>query len=310
MDLVIEAVKNDLGMVLSTGRYMLGSLFLLAVVINYLGMLQNKAGWAALILRLALGFILLQNYIWVMDTSRTIIAGLDDRINPEQSYVEQYAQMSINMQKQLEDNTQQSLLSKAKDFLFAKFTLHNLVINLSFIFYAIVSKVMEAIRYCVIAILYKLGPVLIPLILFDSTRRVLRGWFSSYLSVLCWPILWHIVLSVAVTLSSMIGPSGEGMEQFAALNFSVCFVLMFTPMIVAGIMAGFGAGGAAALAGVMSSKMIVNTIERAGQAGRHLINRVAFIHRGGGALQSAAGYRSTPTVMKGKFRDSLIGKHK
>ena len=113
---------------------MLTALFVVAVFMNYLDVLNNNVNWANVIMRLVLGFVLLQNYTWIMDTTRDIVAGLDVRINPDQSYVNQYAEMGDNMQKQYEANTQTSFVSNVSNFLFGKFTLHTLIINLSFIF--------------------------------------------------------------------------------------------------------------------------------------------------------------------------------
>jgi type IV secretory pathway VirB6-like protein len=136
-------------------------------------------------------------------------------VNPNQDYVSQYAQISNNAHQQHEASIQQGILSQAVNTLFGWFSLHTLIMNLSFIFYSIMSKVMEAVRYTMTAILYKLGPVLIPLILFQSTIHMVKGWFVSYVSVLCWPILWHIVLAMAVTISG----NNPTLEQFAFFSF-------------------------------------------------------------------------------------------
>ena len=305
MDLIITAVKADLFTALEAGRYMLTALFILAVFMNYLDVLNNNVNWANVIMRLVLGFVLLQNYTWIMDTTRDIVAGLDARINPDQSYVNQYAEMGDNMQKQYEANTQTSFVSNVSNFLFGKFTLHTLIINLSFIFYAVVSKIMEAIRYSLVGILYKMGPILVPLILFKSTGNILKGWFTSYVSVLAWPILWHIVLSVAVALSAQIAQTGEGIEQFACLNFAICFVLVFSPMIVSGLVAGAGMGAAAAVAGSVTLNRVFNTASRAGQAGVRTMGNV--IQGRSVARQSLPPVYQTPTTMGGPFRDVMTG---
>ena len=39
-------------------------------------------------------------------------------------------------------------------------------------------------------------------------------------------------------LKRQIAQTGEGIEQFACLNFAICFVLVFSPMIVSGLVAG------------------------------------------------------------------------
>ncbi|MDP2654346.1 MAG: hypothetical protein Q8Q08_09985 [Candidatus Omnitrophota bacterium] len=304
MDLVITAVKTDLFTALDAGRYMLTALFIVAVFRSYLDVLNTTVNWSDVIIRLVIGFALLQNYTWIMDTTRDVVIGVDEKINPDQSYINQYAAMSDNMQKEYEANTQTSFVSNVSNFLFGKFTLHTLIINLSFIFYAVVSNVMEAVRYSLVGILYKMGPILVPLILFKSTGNTLKGWFTSYVSVLCWPILWHIALSVAVALSAEIGASGQGIEQFACLNFAVCFVLVFSPMIVSSLVAGVGMGASAAVAGLMANNSLFNTAFRSGQSGLRSM---------GSAIQDRLVSRSvppiaqTPTTMGGVFKDILLG---
>ena len=265
MDFIIDVVKGDLSRVLYAGQLMLSGLFLLAVFTQYIGVAQHQGGWTGLLLRLAIGFILLQNYVWIMDTTKDIVTGVDLMINPDQSYINQYASMSDNLRQEYEANVQKSITSQILNF--GKNTIHNLIINLSFIFYAVISKIMEAIRYSITAILYKLGPILIPLILFNSTKRVLNGWFTSYVSVLAWPILWHITLAIAVAISQRIGLTGEGIEYFVALNFAIGFVLIFSPMIIASLAAGVGIGAAASLAGAFASKSAIDTIRQGGRLG-------------------------------------------
>ncbi len=265
MEFVTDVVKEDLNGVMQVGRFMIASLFALAVLTHYLGIFHNNSNWSSLLLRLVVGFVLLQNYVWIMDTTKDIVIGLDAKINPNQDFVNQYVQMVENVRAEYEESIQQNFTTRILDF--GKNTVHNLIINFSFIFYAIVSRIMEAIRYSVVGIMYKLGPVLIPLILFNSTKRVLNGWFTSYVSVLSWPILWHITLSIAVAISERIGVSGEGIEQFVALNFAIGFILVFSPMIITSLAAGIGAGGAVSLAGAFATKMALDTMKQGGRVG-------------------------------------------
>lgn len=295
MDLVLTAVKTDLNNVLNAGRYMLASFFVLAVFFNYIGLLSKGVNWAEVILRLVIGLILLQNYTWMMDTTRNIVISVDEMVSPNQDFVAQYAAMSDNFHKQQKETSQPNIIDQAKNFFFLA-PMHNIVINISFIFYAIVAKVMEAVRYSLVAILYKLGPVLIPLILFQSTGEVIRGWFTNYVSVLCWPILWHIVLGVAVSLSGSV----HTIEQFACTNFAVCFVVLFSPLIVNSIIAGIGVGSSSALAGVMSSKSATNFVGAAGQIGM----AVAASKVIGPLIQRLP---SSPTTTAGKFKDFMLG---
>jgi hypothetical protein len=296
MDTVINAVKTDLSTVLSTGQYLLVSLFLLAVFVQYVGLLSHPVNWADVIVRLIIGFILLQSYEWIMDTTYAIITGIDQTINPNQDFVSQYAAMSTNMQQQFQNNTQQNIASQVGNAIFGRFSLHNLIINISFIFYAIVSNIMQNIRYSISGILYKLGPVLIPLILFQSTGKVLKGWYVSYVSVLCWPILWHIVLGLAVALSAQIGSSSQGIEQFACLNLAICFVLIFSPFIISSMVAGVGAGASAGVGGLLSTQQLSNTVTG--------VYKDAIKSFNSAGIQPATG---NPTISSGKFKDYMTG---
>lgn len=300
MDYVINVVKGDLGGILQTGQLMLSSLFLLAVVTHYIGSIQNQGGWASLLVRLVIGFILIQNYVWLMDTTKEIITGLDQMINPDQSFTNQYATMTDNLRQEYESNVQQSITSQILNF--GKNTLHNLIINFSFIFYAIISKIMEAIRYSLVGILYKLGPILVPLILFQSTKRVLSGWYKSYISVLAWPILWHITLAIAVAISRKIGLTGEGIEYFVALNFAVGFVLIFSPMIIASLAAGIGAGASASLAGAFASKAAIDRVRFASRLG---VSGVAGAVSGGMQTARNIGQPLMNPSLRERFKDVM-----
>ncbi|MCA9408627.1 MAG: hypothetical protein KC733_08050, partial [Candidatus Omnitrophica bacterium] len=241
MDFILDAIRGDLTGTLIIGRTLLGAFFVLACFFMYLGIFTSKnANWSGLLFRLVLGFVLLQNYSLVMDSVKDIIVAVDSTVNPSTTGAEQYMVISENMQKLYEEN-QPKGFSLA---VFGKKTLHNLTINVSFIFYSIVSNVMQAIRYTITGIIYKIGPLLIPFIVFKSTIKIIEGWFRSYVAVLSWPILWHIVLSIAVTMSGSIDLSLDGVEKFVMLNFAVCFVLIFSPMIVSSLISGAGIGAA------------------------------------------------------------------
>lgn len=245
MDIILGVVKANLNEIISLGNTLLGGLFILACFMTFLGTFQNKANWPGLFLRVVAGFWLLENYVWVMDLTRDIVVGVDKVITPDPNAANLYVEMSDRLQAVYE-KSQKTGFSFA---LLGKKTLYNMTINLSFIFYAIVSNVMEAVRYTIIAIVYKLGPVLIPLIAFKTTIRVVIGWFTSYVAVLSWPILWHIVLSIATSLIGGEELTLADLEGFIMINFAVGFVLIYTPLIVAGLSAGIGVGIAASLAG-------------------------------------------------------------
>ncbi|MCB9719747.1 MAG: hypothetical protein H6756_02640 [Candidatus Omnitrophica bacterium] len=262
MDFILDTIRSDLTGIVTVGRTLLGGFFVLACFFMYLGIFSSKgANWSGLLFRLILGFVLLQNYALVMDSTKDIIVAVDATINPITNAADQYLVMSQQMQDLYEQN-QQKGFSLA---LFGKKTLHNLTINVSFIFYAIVSNVMQAIRYTIAGIIYKIGPLLIPFIVFKSTVRIIEGWFRSYVAVISWPILWHIVLSIAVTLSGNIDLTVDGIEKFVMLNFAVCFVLIFTPMIMSSLISGAGIGAAASMAALGAVNKVTEYTKRGGR---------------------------------------------
>lgn len=207
--------------------------------------------------------------------------------------------MSQNIQQRQQSQTRQSILTQIGNGFFGPFSLHNIIINLSFIAYALLSKIMEAVRFSMTAILYKLGPVLIPLVLFQSTGQVVKGWYISYVSVLCWPILWHIVLGIAVNLSNQQTASGSIVEQFAAINFAVCFVLIFSPFIINSLVAGIGAGSSAGMAGLVISNTTGNVMASTGHPGFKAAS--AFI---------GEKFIKNSTILPGKFKNFMMGDDK
>ena len=124
-------------------------------------------------MRLVIGVILLQNYVWLMDTARTIVTSVDQMVNPNQDFVSQYAQMSNNFWQQQQAATQPSIISAIKNY-FSSAIFHNLIINISFILYAIVANIMEQIRESWVAIMYKLGPFLYLLFYLKQRKGLLK----------------------------------------------------------------------------------------------------------------------------------------
>ncbi|MCA9408602.1 MAG: hypothetical protein KC733_07925, partial [Candidatus Omnitrophica bacterium] len=139
-----------------------------------------------------------------------------------------------------------------------------------------------------------------PFLVFKSTIRIVEGWFKSYVSVISWPIIWHIVLSIAVTLSGSIDLTLDGVEKFIMLNFAVCFVLIFTPMIMSSLISGAGIGAAASWAALGA---VYNISEHVKRGGRTATGTLA------GSVDSAVGsalsgeYKSiVPASLSGGFR--------
>jgi len=297
MDFILDAIRTDLAGILIIGRTLLGSFFIFACFFMYLGIFASKeANWSGVIFRLILGFVLLQNYALVMDTVKDIIVAVDTAINPSTSAPEQYMIMSQNMQDLYEQN-QPKGFSLA---VFGKKTLHNLTINVSFIFYSIVSNVMQAIRYTVAGIIYKIGPLLIPFIVFKSTTRIIEGWFKSYVAVISWPILWHIVLSIAVTMSGSIDLTLDGVEKFIMLNFAVCFVLIFTPMIMSSLIAGSGIGSAASFAALGAVYKIGEHVKRGGRTATGTL--AGGVDSSVGAITNGEYGSVIPATLSGSFK--------
>ncbi len=248
---LITIIKEDLNTSLQTGELLLFGLFPLAILFTLLAVFSNKASWPSLILRVIIGIALLQSYVWIMDTTRDIAIGVNNKINPEQDFIAQYQLIVENFRQYYESNQQKGVLNQIKEF--GKNGVTNIVINLSFIFYGIASYVMNTIRFIVAGFLYKLGPVLIPFILFRTTAKVVAGWYTSYVAVLLWPVIWQLTLAIAVAISANIAETGDGLMNFVSINFAVSAMVIFAPMIVTALAAGYGVGGVASLAGVLAT---------------------------------------------------------
>jgi len=264
-DSLINIIKADLNTSIETGEILLFGLFPLAVLFTLLAVFANKANWSSLILRVIIGIAMIQSYTWIMDMTRDLVVGVNDKIVPVQDFVEQYQQIVENFRTYYENNQQKGFLNQLKEF--GKNSITNLVINLSFIFYGIASYVMNTVRFIIAGFLYKIGPALIPFLLFRSTVKVVAGWYTSYVAVLLWPIIWQITLAIAVTISANIAETGDGLMNFISINFAVSAMLIFAPMIVTALAAGYGVGAVASFAGVLATTKAFDTLQQGLKAG-------------------------------------------
>ncbi|MBU1862484.1 MAG: type IV secretion system protein [Candidatus Omnitrophica bacterium] len=269
-------VKDQVGDMINLGRYLTAGLFGLAALFTYVGIFQGKMNFTRLITCLVIGFVMLQSYTWIMDTTRDIVEGINYQINGGEDYLNEFLDMSTMVQQKHEEVVEKGLGSKIMDAVanFGKETMHNFVVSLSFMFFSLIVKIMTSIRNCVIGIMYLLGPLLIPFLLFDTTRKVVRGWFTSYIGCLAWPILWNLTVRLSIAYASTFSITDdsvplEALEPFVALNFAVGFVVVFAPMIITSLANGIGAGAAASLAGAFASQSAMNVTKTGiGTAGR------------------------------------------
>ena len=316
---IMAAVSTEIADMLVLGRWLLAAFFSLAVLFTYIGLFQNKNGFSRLILSLVIGFVMLQSYVWMMEHTRQIIDGVSYRINGTENYLEEYLNMGALVQEAHEGKVEGGLISKTMDAVanFGKETIHNFVVSSSFIFFSIVTKIMSSIRGCLVGILYLLGPILIPFILFDTTRKILRGWFTSYVGCLSWPILWNLTLKLAVAYAQKFSIEEgavplDSLEPFVALNFAVGFVVVFSPMIVTSLAHGVGAGAAASLAGAFATNNAVNVVSKGfGVAGRTMQGAASGFSYGVGkaakSMQSASPVKTIASIGGSAIKDTARG---
>lgn len=264
MDIVNSIVAERADQLIVIGRMLLGSFFILATVTTYLGSMQGRQGWTGLFIRLTIGFMLLQNYAFVMTQTEKIVESINQKINPDGSWLERYVEMSSKVYDSYQKNVKRSMLDVVRSL--AKNALHNFVVNISFIFNSLTMRIMKVVQDTLLAILKTLGPILIPFLVFSSTQNIVVGWYKSYVEILTWPILWGIVLTLAARIGESYGIFGENLETFVAMNFALGFVILFSPMIVSLISRGLGVGTAASVAATGATLMATNALTGTGSA--------------------------------------------
>jgi hypothetical protein len=83
------------------------------------------------------------------------------------------------------------------------------------------------------------------------------------------------------------------------MNFAVCFILIFTPMIISGLVAGVGMGSGPSLAGAVVTRMLMNYVPVV----RNAAAQTAGIVKGGYRVFQNP---RTPTT-SGKFKAAMTG---
>ena len=265
MDNFFNILKTDMISVVKLAQYLIVAFFPIACFLQYHKVFVGQTNYRVLLVRTVVIFMILTNYVSFMELNKDIIAGVTKKITNGQNNAILYSQMLTKAEQKQRENQKQekkSFLKSLGNFGVGNFTIQNVIVTTCFYFYRIVTRVMGVVQKTMIGILYKLGPLLLLFLLFDKTIAVVIGWYRSYLCTLSWPLLWSIILSLAVTISKNYNISGVGFELFIAVNFAVCWVIIFTPMIINNLVSGAGIGTAASIAGGMASKMTANALQR------------------------------------------------
>ena len=263
-DIIISIVKTHLDTVIHLGGTLLLSFLPLAILITYLGVMRNRASWADLFLRVVIGFIILQNYEYWMDSIRNIVVDIINTVTPN-DFVNEYMKLVDDFQQKYAEQQAANPWEAIQNFL--KHSVTTFVINLSFLFYSIATFVMNTVRYVFAALLYKIGPLLVPFILFQSTGKIIGGWLTSYISVLFWPLLWRIMLSIAVDQGHNIDFTADGLSTFVVFNLAVAVMIVFSPLIMTSISAGLGVGFVSSLTGAMATRGTFDVLRQTGEMG-------------------------------------------
>lgn len=301
-ELIINIIKSNLDIVLGAGRGLLLGFLPLAIIITYLGVLRNKSSWLDFFLRVVICFIILGNYEDWMDTIRNISVSIINTVTPN-DFVSQYKSIVESFQQKYAEQLASNPLEAIQNFI--KNSATTLLINLSFLFYSIATFVMNTVRYVFAALLYKIGPLLVPFILFSSTVRVFGGWLTSYISVLFWPLLWRIMLSIAVDQGKHIQQLElDGLMTFVAFNMAVAGMIVFSPVILTSIAAGLGAGIAGSLAGAFATKGAFDILSRSGQGTiQGTAGAISGVAR---SVQGIVGQEMAPLALGGIFMGTGI----
>lgn len=252
MDIIIDTIKQDIGTVITVGQQLAGFFFLLACLFNYIVTLQGKSSWTRLITSLVIVFVMLHHYVWIMDSTKLIVDGVRSEVTSNQNFVTQYQDMVERFQEVYEDNEGTHFVAGISIERISQKMLHNLIVNLSFIFYGLISFIMNALRADLIGILWMLGPLLIPFLLFQSTMKIVGGWYTGLISIYLWPLVWQITLGIAVAQSGNIQVNGQGLIEFISLNFATCAMLIMAPLLISSLAAGAGAGFVGSIASAVT----------------------------------------------------------
>ncbi|MCA9404743.1 MAG: hypothetical protein KC897_13220, partial [Candidatus Omnitrophica bacterium] len=89
-DTLINVVKSDLTVSYGVGYILLSGLFPLSAFLTYIGAFKQQVNWSWLIVRLVIGFVLLDQYEFILDTTRLLVQGLHQALGLHTDYVAQY----------------------------------------------------------------------------------------------------------------------------------------------------------------------------------------------------------------------------
>ena len=294
-DNIIGIIKKTIAIDIDTGETLLLKLLPLAILVTYVAVMHRKSNWESLFLRLVIGFVILGGYEFWMDSIRDISVSIINRVSPD-DFITQYTQMVDAFQQKFAENQTGNFFERLGQGL--QYLSTNIIINLSFLFYSIATYVMNTVRFLLASFLYKIGPLLVPFILFPSTIKIIGGWITSYISVLFWPLLWRIMLSIAVEQGGGIPLTNEGLMTFVAFNMAVAAMIIFSPMIITSLAAGIGTGVAASFAGAFATKGAFDVLKRTGKIGfKGTAGAVSGVGKSGLNLtQGAVGFTAATTI--------------
>ena len=104
MEAILDTIRPELGGVIAIGFHLAGFFFLLACLFNYVVTLQGKANWTRLLTNLVIVFILLSQYVWIMDISKELVEGVQAEVTSNKTYLTQYVEMVDNFREVYEKN--------------------------------------------------------------------------------------------------------------------------------------------------------------------------------------------------------------
>ncbi len=258
MEVILNFAKQDIEHVIGLGKTLAGGFLVLACLLNYIATVQGKANWPALMVSFVMAIFILHNYVGIMDTTVELIAIVNQEVNKKDTYLSSYIKMVDDFRSVYEQNQKE----KFSIFDIGYKLLHNLITNLSFMFYGAVIYIMKFVREHLLGIMFRLGPLVIPFMVFNNTKKVPIGWYASFVSVCLWPLVWQLVLTYAVEQASQIDLSFNNIVHFVNLNFVVCILVVLTPVLVSSLVAGVGIGAASYITSLFAIKQASELTQR------------------------------------------------
>ena len=109
--------------------------------------------------------------------------------------------------------------------------------------------VMGIIRLFAMCILYVIGVIAIPLIIFPQASRVAKGWFIAIIEVGCWAILWKLVLVLFEIFQPYDIKGAADFLTVALYYITIGCVMLWTPKLISSLGRGIGIGESMSMAG-------------------------------------------------------------